>query len=238
MDAAPPIVQETVTSPFTEQTIERIAKRHGLHIDQAGLLVKLVSYTLIGYVGPEEFLRELRAGGIDDAEARQITHDVNKEIFVPLRARMEGKAAGEQTERGPAANHTASVPTPTQTAESVPPRPVPATEELLLEDHEEPSPSMAEKLPMPAPASVAPAPVPAPIPAPAAAIDKTAVPPNLPGVLPGATIQPGERFVPPEQPRPAPVLPLSPAAPPVPPRAADKPYAVDPYREPIDESER
>ncbi len=260
MDAAPPVVQETVTSPLTEQIIERIAKQHGLHIDQAGLLEKLVNYTLIGYVGPEDFLRELRAGGIDDTEARQITGDVNKEIFVPLRARMEGKVAGEQEEESTVGSTSASIPrpvkppvsrpmppsmpTPASAAKPLPPRPIPAADELLLEDHEEPSPSFTEK--SSAQASkyfelknlITPK---QPV-----DLDKTSVPSNLPG----AVIRPGERFVPPAPPSPPvdrPVSPPPPAPPPAaspvpprptPPRAPEKPYAVDPYREPIDDTGR
>ena len=91
MDAAPPLVQEAVMSPATEQAVEEIGNQYGLHIDVVGLLMKLTSYMLVGYVGPEEFLREMRdMGGIPEAQARQIIADINKRIFIPLRERMMG----------------------------------------------------------------------------------------------------------------------------------------------------
>ena len=173
LDAAPPLVQEAVMSPSTEQVVERIAKEHALHIDQAGLLEKLVSYTLIGSVGPGEFLKELRVGGLDDSTARQVVSDVNKGIFVPLRARMEGMEAGERKPEPvrrpappPPMPPIPSAPRPMPPLHPPPPAPIakmpPVSRELLLEDHEEPSPTLERKIPAPTPA---------------APIDRTAVPP-------------------------------------------------------------
>lgn len=88
LDAAPEIVQETVTSLATQQVIEQLGKQFTLHIDVLGLLVKLTSYMLIGYAGPEESLRELRAAGIADQQAQQIIDEIRKRIFIPLRERM------------------------------------------------------------------------------------------------------------------------------------------------------
>lgn len=85
MDAAPQIVQDAVTSPVTRQVLGGLSKRYSLHIDVGGLLEKLTSYTLLGYIGPGEFFKELRAAGVLEKDAREIMAEINQKIFMPLR---------------------------------------------------------------------------------------------------------------------------------------------------------
>lgn len=88
MEATPPLVQAAVMSPATGQVIEQIGKQYALHIDVVGLLMKLTSYMLVGYVTPEDFLKEVLSVGITDQQAKQIIYELNKKIFVPLREEM------------------------------------------------------------------------------------------------------------------------------------------------------
>lgn len=105
MDAAPRIVQDVVTSPATEHILEELGKQYGLHVDAAGLLIKLTSYMLIGYAKPEESFQELRSAGVPEQQARQIIDEINKQIFVPLREQMRMKSGNTQsTSVAPQAN--------------------------------------------------------------------------------------------------------------------------------------
>lgn len=123
MAAAPPLVQETVTSSATQEVIEQIGKQQTLHVDVVGLLMKLTSYMLLGYAGPEQFLQEMRAIGIPDQQARQIIDDINKKIFVPLRQKMQGGAV-EKPQVAPAPPVRQSP--PTAWGASAPPAPHPS----------------------------------------------------------------------------------------------------------------
>ncbi len=95
MAAAPPVVQDAVTSPTTQQVIDELGKQYILHVDVIGLLVKLTTYMLLGYVRPEESLQELRAAGITDQQARQIIDEINKKIFIPLLEKMRTETGAQ-----------------------------------------------------------------------------------------------------------------------------------------------
>jgi hypothetical protein len=204
MEAAPPLVQEAITSEVTQQTLEQLGKQYMLHVDVVGLLMKLTSYMLLGYIGPEEFLKELIAAGVSDKDAREIMTEINKKIFVPLREKMESK---EQITPEPPTQQTSVPVPPPNTSESgeyfhlenkiPPPVTTPVQklldDEKLLEDREEPHIEI-NKIPLPILPRTAPP------------------PPNLPGAM--MPVQP---------------KPIS-SIPPVP----SKPYSTDPYREQID----
>lgn len=224
MTAAPQVVQEAVTSPATQQVLGGLSKQYSLHIDVSGLLEKLTSYMLLGYVNPEQFLQEMRANGVADQQARQIIDEINKKIFVPLRAQMMNIPQAETKVRPPVPQSRPITPvsvrpiisaTPPNVA-PLPPKtvmPVRSSSTLgdivrsvtapkLLEDHEEPHIEFAD----------------------------SSVPANLPGMLPPqAPSLVRSASVPPkaESPRPAPpAIPVS----------FVKSYSNDPYRESVDET--
>ena len=186
MTAVPLLVQEAVTSPSTQQVLEQIGRQYALHVDVLDTLVKLTSYMLLGYVGPEEFLQEMRAARVADQQARQIIGDINQKIFMPLRLKMMQATVAPASPK-PVIPQPRPVQTSVPMPKYAPPvaqRPMiaaaPANDEKLLEDHEEPH------------------------------IDiKKEVPANLPGVI---HIEPQK-----------PVAPIP-----------ERPYSIDPYREPID----
>jgi hypothetical protein len=88
MDAAPQTVQDAVVSPVTQEVIEQLGQRYKLHVDIVGLIYKLTSYMLVGYIGPEEAFKELKMAGIPEVDARNIMTDINQGVFVPLHEKM------------------------------------------------------------------------------------------------------------------------------------------------------
>lgn len=197
IDAAPPAVQKALTGEETERTLADLAKRHTLHVDVAGLLMKYTSYMLLGYAGPEEFLRGLRAAGVQEQQAREIIEEVNKNIFIPIRQKMEKEDENSESEE-----------------------------------------PMRERVAVPQPPTLR------------MSEGANAVPANLPGAMPpiaipnqgvGGTISvtkpspatpPLQPNTPPQNPPTKVVSAIPPSSSPTPPPG--EPYAVDPYREPID----
>ncbi len=242
MDAAPKMVQDAVTNPVTQQVLSEISGRYALHIDVSGLLEKLTSYTLIGYIGPQDFFRELQASGVSEKEAREIMDEINKKIFMPLRD-AERKEAPEAMTPAPAPKPV-SAPRPAvpSTPSSLPPRAVLPTRPVinLLEDHEEPSIHFPP-LPSVIPQVAAPAPVSALAQASIPRSEAIVQPQNLPGSFPPVpvpeTATSHEPVAPAPAPAPAPLTPAKPvvAQPVVPSVPPITSYSVDPYREPIDE---
>lgn len=147
MAAAPKVVQDTITSPVTQQELEQLGKQYALHIDVVGLLIKITSYMLLGYANPEESLQALRAAGISEQQARTLIDEINKRIFVPLRERMKSGAVQ------PAKPVVSAPQTPT------PPR------FFHLENKLAPRPSVAPSVGGPRGSAVPPRPVQQPVPA-------------------------------------------------------------------------
>jgi hypothetical protein len=88
-NSAPRVVREVFNSPHTTETIESIQGRYALHIDTVDLLGREVGYMLLGLRSPMEFFGRLVAMGIEQAVAKQIVDDVNREIFMPLHDKMQ-----------------------------------------------------------------------------------------------------------------------------------------------------
>lgn len=238
LDGAPQQVQDVVMSDDTITIIEQLGEKYGLHIDQAGLIMKLVSYMLIGYLSPNQLLEEMTAGGIADATARKILAEINEKIFVPLREKMRGQngPVAATTEEGPAKPVNMIVHPPLPTPDT-PMRPAPSPPPMPRAMPEPPAnlpgamPPLAEKPAEPKPL--------------AAALKAAGVPlledreephielrPQAPMPVSPPKIVPTPIAI-----APAPVAPprAVPAAPVVP---LAKDYATDPYREPIDEQEK
>jgi hypothetical protein len=231
--AAPKIIQEKIAEPSEIASIIRtFQSKYNLHIDVLGIIAELIRNMLVGLVSPEEFLKELIATGISDADAKQIVIEINQKIFVPLRDKMKNQTTSASQSVKPTEPQK-----PSASPQQMPPQPKPQQirpvmtelprpavalsvggpkpiDEKFLEDHEEPhieiNPSSHE-------ATKDTVNIPNPLP-------KTVPPPaNLPGVIQ------------PIQPNPSPrategTAKTIPPAPPIP----AKPYSTDPYREPIE----
>lgn len=96
INKAPQPIQELIGNINTALEIATIGKNKKLHIDQIGKLAELNRNMLLGLIGPEDFLKELIAIGISDADAKQIMTEINQKIFVPLREQMMKGAVNAQ----------------------------------------------------------------------------------------------------------------------------------------------
>jgi hypothetical protein len=82
----PPKIGETFVSLEMLQTVQDIATRNGLHIDQIELLLTEVNQVLLGMSPSSSFTSELQSvTGIDNETAQKITTEVDQYIFMPIR---------------------------------------------------------------------------------------------------------------------------------------------------------
>ncbi len=116
LDRAPQLIQARITSIDTAREIVALGKTKGLHIDQIVKIAELNRNMLLGIVSPQEFLQELIAVEIPDADARQIMTEINQKVFIPLRVQMQKGGANTDQPVRPAAPATpqprASAPVP------------------------------------------------------------------------------------------------------------------------------
>ncbi|KKW39666.1 MAG: hypothetical protein UY89_C0017G0001, partial [Parcubacteria group bacterium GW2011_GWA1_54_9] len=87
-DTAPASIRDALSSENTITTITNLGVNLKLHVDQLGLVAELNVQMLLGLVNPQEFLQELIAAGVPNADAREIMTEINQKIFVPLREEM------------------------------------------------------------------------------------------------------------------------------------------------------
>ncbi|MFM2330830.1 MAG: hypothetical protein RLZZ26_337 [Candidatus Parcubacteria bacterium] len=158
---APKPVQEIISSRLeVAGTIAEISKKHQLQLDQIGLLAELNRNMLLGLVSPEELLGELILAKVSDVQARGVISDINEKIFVPLRAQMQGGAAGAPQMPAP----VASAPQPVRPATPPVPQPRVVVPAPNYAPPRPPAPPAAPVVTAPAtpPAPPRPAPQPAP----------------------------------------------------------------------------
>lgn len=89
---APPPIRAFVLNELPE-TVNRLMGRHGIHVDQAGVLEAELLLMLVGQSRPTEFVKALEDAGIDKEKVRAIANDVNREVFVRLRQEERKQAA-------------------------------------------------------------------------------------------------------------------------------------------------
>src|SRR3989344_1976100 len=77
-------VQRFVLNDLNQTTAD-LMQRHQLHIDQGGVLERELLLMLLGQSTPEEFVKSLEEAGIDQATVKNLTGDVNKDVFMRLR---------------------------------------------------------------------------------------------------------------------------------------------------------
>jgi hypothetical protein len=70
--------------------IEYIGQKHGLHIDQIGLLDSETKAMIVGVTPREKFIAEVMDGlGVSLGKAEAIAQDVNSNIMIPLRESLK-----------------------------------------------------------------------------------------------------------------------------------------------------
>lgn len=88
--AAPAPIREAFSSEDTTKIILDLQNRHKLHVDSTGVLGRQVGYLLLGLISPMEFLGGLVEAGVSAEAAKDIVSEVNEQVFIPLRAKMQG----------------------------------------------------------------------------------------------------------------------------------------------------
>lgn len=229
----PSHIQEFFASGRIDAIARDLTQKYRLHIDQGTIMEREIIMLLLGLRSPDEFTKALGEDAkLDERTVSNIVTDVNGRIFIPLREQMRKESV--ETPPTPRPMTQVAPPSPRPISQ-IPARPsvgpslrdvlsavtdVPKTvgSEKLLEDHEEPRIEFRKTptqtfAPMPQAPRIAPPPVYAPRPSPVVPRVESPVrnfppPANLPGALPTRDDSP---------------------LPPIP-----RPYASDPYREPLE----
>ncbi len=85
----PEEMQEALTSVETADIIKAISAKHGLKVDQEGVLFDLTAYVMLGLMPSKEFVKNFsKEAGVDEATAKAVAEDINKEVFDKIRSSM------------------------------------------------------------------------------------------------------------------------------------------------------
>lgn len=118
MEELPLPVQNFLRSPERNAVSLELTRKYQLHADTAGVFERAYLYMLLGIYTPDEFVQELRNGGVSEETIKGLTNDVNELVFKRLRKE-------EQQPPPPASFRTPpprpSVPLPRVGEEEVPP---------------------------------------------------------------------------------------------------------------------
>lgn len=243
LSQVPKPIQDFVLNKLSAKT-QKLADKHQLHVDQAGVLQRDLLLMLLGKQEPADFSRSLVEAGIPEATAQSLLLDINEEIFKPLR-KLEQSPESQVT--APVINSPAyrepipepSPVTPVAPVEHTPPTPPPPPPPVWQPPYPQTAPPPPQFVPMPpgtywVPVSIAQVPPPQ-TPQPVA----PAAPLPTPEPSPTSTPEPAPA---PTEPTPAPRPQWTPPVnlptgmPPVPPPPQipiTKEYGADPYREPV-----
>lgn len=83
---APLEIQDAVTSPEFGEKLEKIGEKHGLNINQLGVLADEIMAVLLQLKQAEDVTESLKKElGLDDEKLVFLVADLNDEIFLPLR---------------------------------------------------------------------------------------------------------------------------------------------------------
>lgn len=223
MRTLPPLIRDYIAQEKYAPVVRELAAKNKLRIDQGGKLETDVVLLLIGIHTPEEFIDSLEGAGFSHEAIDDVTREINKRIFVPLREQEEN---GDSAGAGSSAELAQPAPGPKPKLPA--PAPMAQMKQVAVKAL---APVLLIEQPKPTPPIVAPKP-PAP-PEPPKAIPRLGVPTE-----PTPKKQVVQASMAPKQPVPNPAPPsaVSPA-PPKPKPAPITAYTRDPYREPIDDEE-
>jgi hypothetical protein len=86
----PPDVQEAMGSVNTSNTIQSIAQKYNLHIDQMGKLTDEIGAMMLGDTHPQQFVSKIQESlQIELKNAAAIAKDVNEQVFLPIRESLK-----------------------------------------------------------------------------------------------------------------------------------------------------
>ncbi len=196
----PPPIRAFFASGKIELITKVLMHEQGLHVDQAAVLEREIILLLLGLQSPTEFAHALESEGrIEQATVQVIAHEINAQIFIPLRDEMRrgGGASMVSPSAPPAAAPRVQAPPPSYGPP--PPRPMPPPPPARPEQAFVPPPPpqsvphislppMMQGAPMRVPAPPAPQPQPASAPS---RYDISYQPPRAAAPLPPRTVLPG-----------------------------------------------
>jgi hypothetical protein len=84
IDDLPKPIQDFVRGPERDAVSLELSTKYGLHADQAGVFEQAYLYMLLSVYTPDEFVQELREGGVSEDSIRGLTTDVNERVFKRL----------------------------------------------------------------------------------------------------------------------------------------------------------
>lgn len=85
----PDDIRKAMSSMDIARFVENIGKSHSLHIDQIGQLMDEVSFIMLGFMHPSDFISNIQKSlEIDNEKAQEITKDINEKIFRPIKASL------------------------------------------------------------------------------------------------------------------------------------------------------
>ncbi len=77
--------------------VTRIERAHRLHVDQAGVLYRIMMATAVGLLPAHQFVATVRRElGLSNDDAKEIAKEVNREIFIPLRELLRPRPPQER----------------------------------------------------------------------------------------------------------------------------------------------
>ncbi|MFA6554435.1 MAG: hypothetical protein WCS89_02910 [Candidatus Paceibacterota bacterium] len=83
----PKELQSAITSPEINETIQNVAKKYSLQVDQLGELVDLIGLIMLGIISSKNFIKEFsNETGLSEDISKAIAEDINREVFDKIRS--------------------------------------------------------------------------------------------------------------------------------------------------------
>ncbi len=118
MQTLPPSIRHYLGQGKYSVVARSLITKYGLHADQGNILEREIMLLLMGIDTPNEFTQTLvEEAKLDQHVVNGITHDVNEQVFIPLREQMQNEGGNTGRPVRPAA------PVTPQPQVNVPPRP-------------------------------------------------------------------------------------------------------------------
>ncbi|NNM83640.1 hypothetical protein HKL94_00255 [Candidatus Parcubacteria bacterium] len=141
MEALPLPIRQYLGRMGYSVVAENLMTKYGLRTEQKYILEREIILLLMGINNPDEFVQALtKEAKLDQNAVNGITHDVNQQIFVPLRDQMRGWASGFGQSKAPFAPVASQQRPSTLPSSYTPPRPPAFTS--LLRASEMPQPTV------------------------------------------------------------------------------------------------
>ena len=97
MAELPQDVRDVVLSSQLGERLREIGQKHGLHIDQIGVLEDEVMLVMLGFFEPEDFNNQIANQlHLSTLDATAIAQEINQVIFLPIRESMIAFAASKR----------------------------------------------------------------------------------------------------------------------------------------------